>query len=377
MATSAHASMSVEFLAAMIDHVAHPIFVKDRAFRFVLVNKALCDMVGVARADMLGKTDYDFFPATEADFFRHKDNELLQSGRTVEIDEEPITDAEGNQHILATTKVPFRNDQGDITHIVGIIHDITRMKHTEEALRHANERLEEHVLERSNALAAAQNELLRKERLAMLGHLAGGLAHELRNPLGAIQNAVALLRKSDLAPLPRQALAVIDEEVRRADSIIRDLLDYARVRPASPRDVPVQQLVEAALELEHVPEHVQVEITGDDEVIAAVDALQVQTALGNLVRNAFEAMPGGGTLAVDFSRVGDRVRIVVTDTGEGVREEVRDRLFEPLVTTKALGIGLGLSTAKSLIENQSGSLRYEDGRRGGAAFVIDLPAATR
>jgi two-component system, NtrC family, sensor histidine kinase HydH len=105
--------------------------------------------------------------------------------------------------------------------------------------------------------------------------------------------------------------------------------------------------------------------------------LQVQTALGNLVRNAFEAMPAGGTLAVDFHREGDRVRIVVTDTGEGVREEVRERLFEPLVTTKALGIGLGLSTAKSLIENQSGSIRYEDGRRGGAAFVIDLPAATR
>jgi PAS domain S-box-containing protein len=369
--------MSVEFLAGLIDHVAHPIFVKDRSFQFVLVNRALGALVGVERDAMIGKTDYDFFPAHEADFFRRKDEELLASGKPVEIDEERITDAQGVEHILATTKVPFRDAAGAITHIVGIIHDITKIKRAEDALRQSNELLEERVQERTTALAAAQQDLLRKERLAMLGHLAGGLAHELRNPLGAIQNAVALLRKSDMAPLQQQALAVIDEEVRRADAIIRDLLDYARVRPAAPRVVPVLELVETALELERVPEPVSVRIVGDDDVMVAVDPGQVQTALGNLVRNACEAMPAGGTLEVAFARGGDRVQIVVADTGEGVRDDVRERLFEPLVTTKPLGIGLGLSTARSLIENQRGTLRYEPAHTGGAAFVIDLPAATR
>ncbi|MHB8873019.1 MAG: PAS domain-containing protein [Myxococcaceae bacterium] len=92
---------TARFLAAIIDHLAHPVFVKDREFRFVIVNAALCQMVGRSQEEFLGKTDYDFFPREEADFFRRKDLEAFASGKAVVIDEEPITDAQGERHVLA------------------------------------------------------------------------------------------------------------------------------------------------------------------------------------------------------------------------------------------------------------------------------------
>src|SRR5262249_6398104 len=158
-------------------------------------NKALTDMVGFPLREMIGKTDYDFFPKSEADFFRAKDVEMFTHGATVTIDEERITDAAGKRHILATTKVPLRNAEGEVTHLVGIIHDITRLKEVEEELRLANETLENRVRERTNELTVAKDKLLTQERLAVLGQLAASLAHEIRNPLAAITNAAFVLRR--------------------------------------------------------------------------------------------------------------------------------------------------------------------------------------
>ena len=131
----------LRFLEQVVDLVAHPVFVKDREFRLVMVNRALCEMVGRARADVLGKTDFDIVPEEQARFFRLKDEEMFASGRDVVIDEESLTDARGVEHRLATTKVPMRSGDGAVTHLVGIIHDITSLKAAEAELRQKNEEL--------------------------------------------------------------------------------------------------------------------------------------------------------------------------------------------------------------------------------------------
>jgi PAS domain S-box-containing protein len=371
--------VTVEFLTAIIEHVAHPIFVKDRSFRWVLLNTAFCTMVGHRREEMLGRSDHDFFPKHEADFFRQKDVEMFASGRAVDIEEEWITDASGCRHALATTKVPLRDAAGEVTHLVGIIHDITRLKAAEERLRQNHGELEARVRERTAALRAAQDELVRKERLAVLGQLAGGLAHQIRNPLGAIKNAAYILqtaaRRAAPDPDAARAIAVIHDEVERANRFITDLLDYARVRPPQVGSIDVVDVIERAFQSQEVPPRVAIARRYADAPRVAIDAGQVQGALFNLIRNAVEAMPDGGTLTVTTRGDGDAVVVGIADTGAGVPAEVASRLFEPLVTTKPLGLGLGLVTARALVENQGGSITWCAPPDGGTRFDVRLPRA--
>ncbi len=375
--TASRSAMSVEFLAAIIDHVAHPIFVKDRSFRFVLLNRALCDMVGYPREEMLGKTDHDFFPKSQADFFREKDTEMFSTARPVDIAEEPITDAHGQLHILATTKVPLFDADGEVTHLVGIIHDITRLKRAEEQLLLANEELEQRVRDRTAELKAAQQQLLRKERLVVLGQLSGGLAHQIRNPLGAITNAGFLLkRRLDQHPDPdvQTTVDIVIEEALRANRTITDLLDYARIGPADPHPVPLDRLLDAALAAVSIPDSVSV-VRDTQAARVDVDADQVRGALVNLLQNAVEAMPSGGRLRLSARREGAEVLLEVEDTGCGIPAHVLELLFEPLVTTKPLGIGLGLTTARALIENQGGRIRCSSQEASGTCFAVWLPEA--
>jgi PAS domain S-box-containing protein len=365
-----------EFLAAILDAVAHPIFVKDREFRFVLLNRALCEMVGRTCEEMIGKTDYDFFSEEESDFFRQKDIALFASGEPLVIDEEPITDAEGRRHILTTTKVPLRDAGGQVTHLVGIIHDITRLKEIEEELRKANERLESRVRVRTEELVQAQQRLLRQERLAVLGQLAGGLAHQIRNPLGAITNASFVLRRALRAhadPDVQRSIEIILEEATQANRIVTDLVDFARVRAPDRQPASLEELVGRVVREMKIPVSIRIELDFPPLPLVAIDVHQVQDAVENLVHNAIEAMPQGGTIRVGARRDEGWVVLHVQDSGPGVLAQIRDRLFEPLVTTKPQGMGLGLATARYLVEHQGGELVHAP-TEGGARFEIRLPA---
>jgi PAS domain S-box-containing protein len=366
------------FLEEVVRHIAHPIFVKDRASRFIWVNDGFCKLVGLPREALLGRTDHDLFPVSEADFFVSKDREVFESGEQVTVDEEPFTDLDQRHHLLATTKVPLQSPEGEVTHLVGIIADITHLKAVEEELRLGNEQLEHRVEERTRALRDAQNALLRKERLAVLGQLSGGLAHQIRTPLSTISNAAAVLRRRLAGvddPDTREAVSIIAEEVWEANRIITDLLDFVRVRPPSRALVPVAALVDAALGVVRAPGGILVRREIPEELIAWVDERQTRDALCNVIRNALEAMGEEGCLTLRASAAPPFTCIAVEDTGPGLAEEALVHLFEPLVTTKALGLGLGLTTARALIENQQGDLRYVQSDREGACFELRIPLA--
>ncbi len=368
--------LDAAFLHAILEHVAHPIFVKDRGFRFVLVNDALSKLVAIPRERLLGATDYDFFPRSEADYFRARDEELFIRGEVVEAVEERLTDGAGEVHVLATTKVPLRTRAGEITHLVGIVHDITALARAQDDLRQRNERLEGFLSERASALEAAQQELMRRQRLALIGQLSGGIAHQVRNPLATIRNATYLLRLAlgdDLHDDVRRSLDIIDDEVARANRIITDLVDYARVGPAQRRRCALAYALGQAQGGVIVPEAVALTITVPEPCDVCVDCEQVQRALCNLLRNAVEAASPVGVVSVTATEDVAWVTLEVSDSGPGLPDDVRTQLDDPNDDTRPTGVGMGLLTARALIENQGGTLRHEPRGDGGTRFVATLP----
>ena len=242
--------------------------------------------------------------------------------------------------------------------------------------------IEDAPVEESQLVAVDRAALRPRERRSVVDQLAGGVAHQIRNPLGAIANAAAVLGRcvdSDPNSDGRRALEIIQEEVRRANRIISELLNYTRVRDPAPSRYAVDELVEAALAVRPVPDGIDLllELPAGLDVFADFD--QMLTALAKIMTNAYEAMPNGGELAIRSAMTGNGsfVEIELLDTGPGIPEEEIHRIFDPLMTLKPHGVGLGLAIARSLAENQHGAVTAENRGDVGARFVLTVPLATR
>jgi len=257
---------------------------------------------------------------------------------------------------------------------VGIIHDITELKRVERQLRDLNAELEQRVEERTAELKQAQEDAIRKERLAVLGQLAGGLAHQLRNPLGTVINAVSILSKQDVQDEGREALRIIETESWRANKIVTDLLSYARVRDAELRSESLLEVVEGVLRRVEQPTGVQIDVRVPSQLMAQMDARQISEALGNLVVNAIDAVGESGRILIDAVQRPGATILAVNDDGPGVPHDIMDHLFDPLFTTKEEGFGLGLATARNLVRANGGTLRCTSTGVSGSRFEIAFPS---
>jgi signal transduction histidine kinase len=235
--------------------------------------------------------------------------------------------------------------------------------------------------ERSRQLQAAQEELLRREKLAVLGQVAGSVGHELRNPLNVMSNAVYFLRTvlSDADGNVKEYLDILRNEITDSERIVSDLLDSVRTKPPQPAPIGVREAVEQTLSKLAIPPVVRVEL----DLPAALpplwaDAQQLHQVLRNLISNAVEAMPDGGTLQITATadEVRNNVTIRVHDSGIGMTPEQLGKLFQPLFTTKVRGIGLGLVVVKNLIEANKGKVEVQSDVGKGTRFSITLPMST-
>lgn len=255
---------------------------------------------------------------------------------------------------------------------------------TEVALENAE--LHEEARARLKELRETQARLVERERLAALGEVAAVVAHEVRNPLGVIFNAVASLRRRFGGDGEAgQLVEIVREEAGRLNQIVGDLLDFAR--PSAPVRKPeaLVTLVEGALEAAFArvlattgasSVHSTVDVP-DDLPLVVVDGRQVRQALLNVCLNAIEAMPSGGDLVVSARAVPERSAVLVTvrDTGAGIPTALRERVSEPFYTTRASGTGLGLAVVKRVVEAHGGALRIDDAPGGGALILFELPTA--
>ncbi|MDD5035855.1 MAG: ATP-binding protein [Methylococcaceae bacterium] len=246
-------------------------------------------------------------------------------------------------------------------------------------IQRLNEELEAKVQERTRQLLETQDELVRKEKLAVLGQVAGSVGHELRNPLGVMSNAVYFLKMvlTDADETVHEYLDIIVKEIAGSERIVSDLLDSVRTKPPQPLRMGVRELIGETLKKCVIPQGVIVRLHVPDRLPPIrVDPQQMQQVFHNLIANGVDAMPEGGDLEImaEQDEAAGRVRISVLDSGIGIAPEHLGRLFQPLFTTKARGIGLGLVVVKNLTQANGGAVEVQSEWGKGTKFTVSLPA---
>ncbi len=254
------------------------------------------------------------------------------------------------------------------------------LEENENELKLHSERLEEVVEDRTKKLRES-------ERLAAIGATAGMVGHDIRNPLQTVTGEV-FLALSELDSFPeskakeriKESLKIIEEQTIYVNKIVSDLQDFSKPLKPNFEQVDLKKIIQGILASVNIQDissgsiHIKNVLEKDFPQFSA-DSTFLQRILQNLINNAIQAMPKEGTLTINSFHKGDKVKIVVEDTGEGIPLEFRDKLFTPLVTSKSKGQGFGLAVVKRLTEAMNGTVRFESQSGKGTKFIVELPAS--
>lgn len=286
--------------------------------------------------------------------------------------------ARGVTRSLAQLSIPVRDAAGKLFPVVGPI-TVSSAARADE-LEAALQRLAAEVGTVVGRLQAAERDAARREQLAAVGQLAAGLAHEMRNPLTAIKVLVqAATRRADGAGLCGRDLAIVREEVDRLAGTIQTFLDFARPPRPEARRVDAAAVARDVLGLvaaRATQQGVRLDpCPPSGPVVVQADPAQLRQLVLNLVLNALDATPAGGTVAVTARTQPLWALVEVADTGSGLPGELGDRIFDPFVSTKETGTGLGLTICRRVAEAHGGALTAADRPGGGAVFTVRLPAS--
>jgi PAS domain S-box-containing protein len=238
------------------------------------------------------------------------------------------------------------------------------------------EQLEQKVEERTRELKKSQEQLLKAQRLGVIGELAGMVGHDLRNPLTSINGAAYYLKKrlgSKIDGKVKEMLDLIEKNIVYSNKIINDLLDYSREIKLDLTESKPKSIIKEALSLVEIPKNIQViNLTGNGPKIK-VDVGKIKRAFVNIIKNAVEAMPKGGTLTIKSKKLNGSLDLVFSDTGVGMSKKTVKKLWTPLFTTKAKGMGFGLAICKRVVEAHGGSISVKSVRGKGTTFTVTIP----
>lgn len=326
----------------------------NNTFRFISVNQPFLDATGLQEKQVVGKTVNEVIPEPSLTMVIEKYNRAISEKATQRWEE--ITVYPSGKKYGEVTVAPLFDSSGRCIYLIGNVHDITERKEMERQLKD-------------------------KERLAAIGTTAGMVGHDIRNPLQAIVSDLFLWRL-DLAAMPegeikesmRESLDDIDRNVLYINKIVQDLQDYAKPITPEAEQVYIQSVIQEVLVKKAIPENIEASfVIGAEAEKITTDHLLLKRILANLVSNAVQAMPNGGKLRIKTSKKTDTIVISVEDTGVGISDEIKPKLFKPLFTSKSKGQGLGLAVVKRLSEALDGAVSFESKKNKGSKFVIDLP----
>jgi two-component system, NtrC family, sensor kinase len=411
------------FVDSIVENIPDMVFVKDaKNLRFVRVNRrAEEDLFGRPRQELIGRTDYDFSPKEEADAFTANDRTVLESGMLLDIPEEMNHTPRGPR-IMHTKKIPLLDGDGKPQYLLGIARDITRRKEVENEIRQKNRLLEEAIeSERAanEALKRAQAQLVQSEKLAGLGQLVAGVAHEINNPLAFVTSNVVVLQRdfsqlkavlalyqsadARLVEAAPQVMAQINElaaridlpyvlqnlsetltrsreGLRRIQQIVKDLREFSRQEAVG----DMQQSADLNAGIESTVNIIggrargrNVELELDLAKLPGITChpAKINQVVMNLISNAIDACADGGRVTIRSRCVAGGVEVEVRDDGCGISASIREKIFDPFFTTKpqGKGTGLGLSISHGIVAEHSGRIEVESEQGKGAVFTVFLP----
>ena len=334
-------------------------------------------LFGYTAQEMIGKSIMILIPPE-----RHDEERLilerLRRGERIEHYETVRVAKSGRAVDISLTISPIRNSSGRIIGASKVARDITLWKHAQEALRESEEKLRRQAQE-------LEQQLIASGRLVSLGEITASMAHEFNNPLGIVMGFTQdLLSETDPSSPSYRSLKIIDEEIKRCEKIIRNLLQFARPRATEVSQTDVRQLVEKTINLlaNHLYKQKIEAISEIENNLPSIsaDPQQMEQVLVNLCLNAIDAMPEGGKLTVAAKAEpptdggSSTVAITVADTGFGIEERDLPKIFQPFFTAKKKrGLGLGLPICDRIIKNHGGRIKVESQPGQGTTFKVHLP----
>jgi len=338
-------------------------------------------LFGYTAQEMIGKSIMILIPPE-----RHDEERLilerLRRGERIEHYETVRVAKSGRAVDISLTISPIRNSSGRIIGASKVARDITLWKHAQEALRESEEKLRRQAQE-------LEQQLIASGRLVSLGEITASMAHEFNNPLGIVMGFTQdLLSETDPSSPSYRSLKIIDEETKRCEKIIRNLLQFARPRATEVSQTDIRQLVEKTINLlaNHLYKQKIEAISEIENNLPSIsaDPQQMEQVLVNLCLNAIDAMPEGGKLTVAAKAEpptdggSSTVAITVADTGFGIEERDLPKIFQPFFTAKKKrGLGLGLPICDRIIKNHGGRIKVESQPGQGTTFKVHLPLGGR
>jgi two-component system NtrC family sensor kinase len=405
---------------SLVETIPQNIFRKDLDGRFNFANSNFCNTLGKPLQEIVGKTDFDFFSRELAERYVKDDHDVINNRAVFDTVEEHVTPA-GKRLYVQVMKTPVYGPGDRVVGVQGIFWDVTERKLAEQELERKNRLLEEAVESEREALdqlKKTQSHLVQHEKLASLGQMVAGVAHEINNPLAFVINNTAVLQRDlrgltgllamygegdeclkDRCPELMGRIAEFSEQVdiaytisnlqemlnrsreglKRIQQIVRDLRDFARLDESDLHEVDLNAGVQSTVNiiLGHAKKkQVKIETQFDAALPpVACQPAKVNQVVMNLLSNAIDASNENGRVVVRTAAADGCARIEVEDEGSGIPPEVRERIFDPFFTTKPVGegTGLGLSISYGIVNDHGGTIEVDSTPGKGSRFTVSLP----
>lgn len=363
---------------SMFEKVSLPLLIINQEAQILFANKGLEDLTLFSRQELSGLNLGQLCAPYERNRYIFSHLAAIKESTEVDID---LRKKGGLSFMANISFSPFFH-RGDFFLLL-VVRDVTSRRVQEGRIREEEERYHKLLAERNHL----ENQLNRSNKLASLGELAAGIAHEINNPLGIILGFAQDILEELPADSPLvDSLKIIEQETSRSVEVVKTLLDFARLRPPQLSDNDLVQLLKDSLAL-LIPKIKQNKITVKKELArglppAKIDPQLIQQVFLNVLINAIQAMPSGGELYLDLEMAAEkksdsrhpRLQVTVRDSGQGIAPEHLDRIFDPFFTTKgSKGTGLGLSVCQRILEDHCGRMEVQSRVGRGTTCTILLP----